>query len=237
MLIYILIVAFIHLLITSPSLIYHKFYDIYYRLTANALCQTVLKDKKVVVFVHGRGGHYSNFIPLINNLKYKIPQDYHLKPICLGNNKHTSVDDDVYNLQIALQLYPDCEITLIGLSKGGVVILRYITTIKDSRIKKAITISSPLMGTRMTQLLSSESITNKELGFRSELSKDLEMSNINVPIYHVVPRWDHVINPTSSAAYPNTPQSNIYYYNGTYSHTGIIYSNDVANTIASWLII
>lgn len=228
-------VGLYHLTITLPSTIYHSCYDMYYRVTSQPLILDNVKNKKVVIFVHGRGGHYSNFTPIIEQLEEKLQGEYYLFPIDLGDNSDTSVDEDVFNLQHWLDYYQDCEITLVGLSKGGVVILRYATTIKDTRIKKLITISSPIRGTKMTELLPIDSITHRELGFKSKLSKDLAGANINVPLYHIVPKWDHIIYPTSSARHTKTPRKNIYKYKGIYSHTGIIYDQDVINRIADWI--
>lgn len=157
------------------------------------------------------------------------------------------ISQDVDKLKKSLELYPECNIILIGLSKGGLVVTRYVTTMSDERIRRVITISSPLMGlqpglligvigTKITKLLSKDSITHKELGYGSELTRDIakEISGI-VPINHVVPKWDHLIIPTSAAYYPTTNVRNIYYYKGMYSHTGITYSKDVAIAIATWI--
>jgi hypothetical protein len=63
------------------------------------------------------------------------------------------------------------------------------------------------------------------------------MNNItdNLNIYHIVPRFDHMIIPTSSTYYPTTPEEHIFRYSGYYSHIGIPHHNDVSNSIISWL--
>ena len=73
------------------------------------------------------------------------------------------------------------------------------------------------------------------------------MNNItdNLNLYHIVPRFDHMIMtfmeaklpelPTSSTYYPTTPETHIFRYSGYYSHIGIPHHNDVSNSIISWL--
>lgn len=229
-------VALLHLLITFPSFVYHGIINLYYRFTWGVPNQQILKGKNVIICVHGRGGHYTNFVPLIENLWSFIDGKYYIRTVDLGNTRHTPIDQDVDKLKKSLELYPECNIILIGLSKGGLVVTRYVTTMSDERIRRVITISSPLRGTKITKLLSKDSITHKELGYGSELTRDIakEISGI-VPINHVVPKWDHLIIPTSAAYYPTTNVRNIYHYKGMYSHTGITYSKDVAIAIATWI--
>ena len=64
---------------------------------------------------------------------------------------------------------------------------------------------------------------------------DSDRKSINVPVYHIVPKWDHLIIPTTSARYDDTPESHIYYYNGSdYGHCGIAYNDEVALIICEW---
>ena len=210
----------LHLVITStdvsPSCFWHGVINIYRRLTSTKLStpsSVQLEKKKMIVFVHGRGGHHTNFVSLITNLKEREQViDYGYVLIDLGWNASSSIDDDVSRLSQELQRFSDCKITLIGVSKGGLVCTRYITTQKDSRIRRVITISSPLRGTQATMFLSSNSITDKELCYHSHLTETVAQANKPVPVYHIVPRWDHVIIPTSSAQYDDTPSNNIYYW-------------------------
>jgi len=127
-------------------------------------------------------------------------------------------------------MYHDCEIILIGLSKGGVVVARYVTTICDKRIKKVITISSPLHGTIMTELLPKDSLIHRDIGYLSELVRNTAaaITQCSVPIYHIVPRWDHII-------IRSTDSDNIYHYTGFYSHMGITHSHEIAHVIIKWL--
>lgn len=232
----ILIILIYNLFMTFPSVMYHGIIKLHRRLTSKALIKDVLEGEKVVICIHGRGGHYTDLEPLIRNLKELIPEKgYRYRMVDLGNTRNTSIDTDVAVLKRELENYIGCEITFIGLSKGGLIAMRYITTIMDPRIKRAITISSPLRGTKAANLLSKESITNKELGYNSEITRDIAGTNIHIPVYHVVPSWDYLIIPTESAAYTNTNNENIYHYRGLYSHSGIVHSKDMANAISCWL--
>jgi pimeloyl-ACP methyl ester carboxylesterase len=236
MLLTVILIALIHLCATLPSVVYHTVISIYYKYTRReSEPQTLLTNKKVLLFIHGRGGHYNDFITTIKNLKERVPKEYYMRTVDLGDTLNTSIDTEASILSQSLQLYQDCEITLIGLSKGGLVAMRYITTRNDDRIKNVITICSPLRGTRITELLSSDSITNKELGLNSEITQEMANVYVDIPIYHIVPNWDHLIIPTSSAAYEHTDESNIYRYNGNYSHSGIQYCPEIADAIARFI--
>jgi triacylglycerol esterase/lipase EstA (alpha/beta hydrolase family) len=234
-----------HLLVTLPSIVYHGLINEYNRITALPLVNEQTYNNNIVIFVHGRGGHHSNFTPLIENIDLINMDDmdsflsskckFFMRTVDLGDTTDTSIDDDVAKLQECLNIYRECRIILVGLSKGGVVIMRYITTIDDTRIQKIITISSPLHGTYATTLLSDDSITNKELCYKSQITQDIAKSNISIPIFHVAPMWDHLIIPTNSAIYSTTDQNNIYYYSGLYSHTGIIHDMDIAYIILHWI--
>lgn len=239
-----------HLILTSPSCIWHGIINLYQRVLyishrnipvstiEPSILEPILQHEKVVIFVHGRGGHHTNFIPLVYNLinHYKL-SGYYFGKANLGWNSSTSVDEDVKKLSRELDKYIDCEITLVGMSKGGVVCARYATTQNDIRIKRVITISAPLRGTLATKFLGTNSVTNRELGYHSDLTETIaaEIAKIAIPIHHVVPKWDHLIIPTANAEYDSTPETNIFYYQGYYSHVGIPHSPEIASKIANWI--
>jgi len=160
---------------------------------------------------------------------------YRFVPISLGNTISTSINVDVETLHHELERFIDCDITLIGMSKGGLPVVQYAKSMKFPNIKRAITISSPLRGTRLSNFLSKNYIIRKELEYESETTMNIARQKTLVPIYHIVPRWDHIIIPTKSAYYDNTPESNIYHYNGNYGHTGIIYAPEVIDVICKWI--
>lgn len=230
--------ALLHLTVTLPSFIYHGSLNLYNRIITPYPIKTNLYDANVVIFVHGRGGHYSDFKSLIYNIKILgTYSSNYLRVVDLGNTRNTSIDDDANKLKEELEIYKNCNICLVGLSKGGVVVMRYITTIKDNRIRKVITISSPLMGTKLASLLPKNSITYKELSYDSKLTQEIASNKFLIPICHIVPKWDHVIIPSSSAAYLNTYPGNIYYYKGFYNHVGIVHDKEIAKIIAKWILI
>jgi len=135
------------------------------------------------------------------------------------------------------------------MSKGGLVVMRYATTMNDSRVQNVITISAPLRGTLVTKFLPSNSSEHKELGYNSKISTEITGAiDDSYAVYHIVPRWvskanlgpasrfkDYIIIPTSSTYYETTDKNHIYCYNGYYSHLGIPFSTEVANVIIAWL--
>ena len=97
-----------------------------------------LVGEKVIILIPGRDGNIGPLIPLLNN----INTPYKKRIVEFGSMRNTNLDTDIQNLHKALEPYKDCEIILIGLSKGGLVGLKYITEMKDSRIIKLITIAN-----------------------------------------------------------------------------------------------
>lgn len=228
-----------HTLLTAPSCILHGIINLYRRTSAPQPIIPSLENKKVVVFIHGRGGHHTNFNTLISNLQSdKRFTDYYFVSVDLGWNIETSVDVDVDKLHQELDKFINCEISLIGMSKGGLVCSRYITLHNNLQIKRIITVSSPLRGTRVADLLPANSITNKELGYNSTFTDTIAqiIASKNIAIYHVVPQWDNLIVPTTSAKYDSTPDTNILYYQGYHSHVGILHDPEITNAITNWLL-
>lgn len=223
-----------HLLITLPSLIYHTTINKYaYYFGGDPIIDNENKDiREVIIFVHGRGGFRTDFHPLINNLK-NIP--FILKAINLGDTRDTSIDEDCLKLHEELEPYEGYNIILVGLSKGGMVVAKYPLLYKDKRIEKIITISAPLKGTHIASFAIFSPITKKELMCGSDICKEIQQ-NSTIPMYHVVPKYDHMIVPNNSAKLDDTPEDNIYYYDGYYAHNGILYSPDVANAIIRWVL-
>jgi triacylglycerol esterase/lipase EstA (alpha/beta hydrolase family) len=243
-------IALLHLILTLPSAIYHSLKNEYYKYTTKKSKISSLLNKNVIVFVHGRNGAPSDFIPLINNIKeisqplsndeIKINENqYILRSISLGNTNYTSIEQDADSLNKQLEMFKYCSIVLIGMSKGGVVVMKYATR-NNPQIKKVITISSPLKGTLVASLLPLSSSVFTNLGYMNDVVQQINIERKNISsqtqIYHVVTKFDLLIIPSSSAKYDDTPESNIYYYNGfKYSHAGILYNIEVAKNIIKWL--
>lgn len=208
--------------------------DIYHRMVIVDYDKTPLRDQNVVVFVHGSYGYPSDMTPLTNNLTSLT--NVNLRLVNLGPTADTLIQQDVLSLEKELEPYINCNIILVGLSKGGVTVATYFLLMNDKRIKKAITISSPVMGTDVALAFPTESNTYKGLGSGNSLAMLVNEQATNKAIYHVVPTYDHLIIPTTNAYYPNTNPNNIYHYTSArVGHSGICYDLNVANQIAEWI--
>lgn len=224
----------VHFTATSPSNIYHTLMDRYHRYTTPDYDKSALCDKNVVVFVHGRNGQPADMLPLINNI-HNI-NNYYLRTVSLGPTKNTLIEEDLMTLKHELEPYVHCNIILVGMSKGGVTAATYFLSMNDERIKAAITISSPVMGTEVVDIFDRDSNVYKALGRNNTLALSMNEKAKNKQLYHIVPTWDHLIIPSCASFYPNTDKNNIYYYTKMmYGHSGICYDPDVATQIAAWI--
>lgn len=231
-----------HLLLTLPSFGYHGSLNLYRRFVswpANPPLPRIAFGQNVVVFVHGRGGHPSQFDTTIWNLKSILPTSYLLQTVNLGNTFSTKLDSDVAMLEQELKIYSNCNLILVGVSKGGLICLRYLATKSDPRIQKVISISSPLQGTQATSLTSPSSLVHQELGYQSPITQEtyklLTKDQLEHQIYHIVPKWDYLIIPNTAAAYPDTNPDHIYQYEGYYSHIVIPHSVEIANILSKFI--
>ena len=216
---------------TSPSIIYHSLYDMRLRSTSKIRHISLPDGEKhnVIVCIHGRGGYPSDFQDLIDKLQPYTNQKFlafHL------DNAHTLVSEDAIALKECLDpLMPQIRsMKLIGLSKGGLIAIKYALDL--DRVKRIITVSSPLNGTYMANNYPFCSNTRKELAYNSECSQKLKEQSKHLDIYSIVPKFDHMIIPIESTYYPH---SKTYFYKGYYSHAGIIYAPEVINQIKEWI--
>jgi pimeloyl-ACP methyl ester carboxylesterase len=218
---------FLYVLITLPSLVYHSVYNLYVRLTHNTKYNDLPKGvHDVIVFIHGRGGHYTNFLPLM----YKLQNtSYKLLAFDLGNNCHNSIQQDVECIYKQLNPLMDqiSNIILVGLSKGGLTAIEYTLTYPN-KIKMIITVSSPLNGTYVASYQPFCNMTRKELGYKSPLTEQIKEKSKDLNIFSIVPLFDHLIIPPDSARFPH---SECYFYEGYYSHSGIIHAPEVIQAI------
>lgn len=207
--------------------------------------QPLSPKQKILAFVPGRNGHPNDFLPLIQNLQLKyinttehgdVPE-YFIITIDLGETGESSLDEDCIKIKTILEQYVDIDIVLVGMSKGGFTAMRYVTTMNDCRIRKVMTISSPLQGTHVADLMPEDTITYRELRYQSDISIEIKNAamTLNIQIYHVVPKYDHVIVPVTSARYEFTHEDNIYYSASLFNHCGITYSIEVADAVSKWL--
>lgn len=197
-----------------------------------------LEGKYVVVFIHGRNGHPSNWNITINNIieiNDTFMHDYYLRAVYLGPTHNTTFDDDAAVLHEYLKKYHQCHIILVGVSKGGVVAMNY--KVKYNQNITVITISSPLKGTKIASLFPITSIVGSTLGYNNAIVTDIKHGITNYSnVYHIVPLWDHVIIPTSSAYYDETPKDNVYFHNDSYySHASIQYDMKVAHQLIKFI--
>lgn len=234
----------LNLIITLPSLLYHGSRNIYFKWTTketkywgpqvelSALYGT-RTNLTLLVLIHGRNGHYTNFDPLIDALTLPNRQRHLILPIDLGSNSRLSIFDEVQIVRRQLLPYMTTlsNIVLIGLSKGGLTAVQYQFTY-PSKIQKVITISSPLQGTKVAKYHPTCQLSRNELGYQSPFIVNLNSQVNRSILYSIVPTCDHIIIPTSSAYLKG---STFYVYRGLYSHSGILYSPDVISKVLSWI--
>lgn len=226
------LVALKKLLITGPSLIINLPHKIYYRFQSNKYPTIYTTQENILVMVHGRNGNPNDFLPLINNIN---TTHYFMTTLDLGENGESSIEEDANKIKNLISIYNHKNITLIGLSKGGLSVLYYYMTFNDYRIKKIITISSPLQGTYVTEFLPKDTVTYKELRHGSDISKQINLYDFDIPIYHIVPNYDYLIIPAASSTLISTSNDYVFYDQGYHSHNDITYSIDVSGIISKWI--
>lgn len=244
---------------------YDVMLSIYHRLTITAREQRLkLVNRNVIVFVHGRNGKVTDFIRTVENIvalsdggvvdgewdigsdeidsfQNKVVrlggEDYALRIVNLGATGNTSIAQDSAALRKAIKKFEDCNITLVGMSKGGLVCVDYSSRFADRRIKKIITISSPMRGTKSALFFPDGSVVHENLGFGTETINAIMNNKPNLPIYHIVPTWDHLIIPLWSAKYEDTPEDRIFEYKSNVCGHGNIQTNiQVAEHIIKWVL-
>jgi hypothetical protein len=169
----------------------------------------------------------------------KLRDKYYFRAVTIDNNSNTEPDEDMIKLIDQIDGYKNCNIILIGHSKGGLVVSRYAATKNDDRIKKVITISSPLRGTKLVNLfVNKEAPEYKIFSYNNDIARQTEalIKEKDIDFYHVVPGCDHVIIPDTAAMYESTHKEHIYNYGGCeYSHVGILANPDVGEYILRWI--
>ena len=225
----------INLFVSLKNTVVGSFYKIYHKSKAIP-DDKIIEDQTVIAFIHGRNAHYTEGDVLIKNL-YNIGIPYKIIRIDLGDTSESTIEHDADTLSDELSTLINCKIVLLGMSKGGLVASHYISTSEDPRIVKIITISSPLYGTKIANLSPSKAV-NDQLGYNNSVVLELsnKIKNINIPFYHIVPKWDHVIIPNTSAFYNFTPLDRIYFDTSKSGHLGILNNENIANIIYSWII-
>jgi len=196
-------------------------------------------DNSVVVFVHGRNGHDSSFYDTIKGLK-KLGVNKTLITVYLGPTGKTSVVEDTNTLYNLIKQIGAKKVILVGLSKGGLTVSNYVATYGTANVSAVITISSPLGGTltasylmKPIEWICGQHIARTELGYQSDFTIDLEERlPADIPFFHVVPTWDHLVIPVSSASIKGPNHISRVFDEKYYSHLNIQSSPRVLKWIA-----
>jgi len=243
-------------ILTLPSILYHGTKSLIEKYKHNKKEDIIFNEtdtKNLILLVHGYHGHPCNFIPLIDNIiniDSNIKLVWNVRAISLNkfdDYNDNTVDNEAKLLLNYLETNDFDNVVLVGLSKGGFVCTRAYSY-DNSKINKIITISSPLCGTRSCDLFlpkildyvnGNMDLVRNDLGYKSSISSDtlniLATKNTD-NIYHIVPKYDHMIYPTETAAYDFVKEKNILRYNSIkYSHIGIPFNKDIASTIIEWI--
>jgi len=217
----------------GPTYLYNKL--MYYNDTSIVVHQKI-DNENAVVFVHGRNGHSNHFDKMIKGL-IKLGVNRTLIAINLGPTGLTSVNEDTKTLDNILKKIGTKKIILVGLSKGGLTVSNYVATYGTANVTAIITISSPLDGTMVTDnLLPEKHIARIELGYKSNFTQELKNRlPTNIPFYHVVPTWDHVIIPCNSASIEGPNHESKVHNDKYYSHLNIQNAPDVIDWIRDWI--
>lgn len=196
-------------------------------------------NSRILVFIHGLHGHPINHRRIVDKLNASETTKDYVK-VCVDLRAVTSdIEWECAELQKQIECFRDCEIILIGFSKGGLIAMYYATHVVDERIKGIITVSSPLNGTETANLIPAYFTINRELSSGSALTEKIKKLWLAkkhlIPLYHIVPTWDHLIMPTSVAKYDFTAPDKIYHYTGLQGHIGIQDEPVIADVIKKWI--
>lgn len=225
-----LLPGLLHLLLTLPDLVATGLLKLWARRGGRA----TLVERGVgpwVVFVHGLAGHPASFNALRARLRRIGVWNPFLTPDLGGSG--AAVDDDVGRLACAIDQHCGraAPVVLVGLSRGGLLAARYAAQHPD-RVRAVITIAAPMQGTRTVPPLAWRGVA--DLRWRGELARATERDT-RAPVFHVVPRFDHLIQPVEAARWPSTPDARVYRHTGFASHFGLADRVDVAFRVAGWI--
>ncbi|AYV82348.1 MAG: esterase/lipase [Homavirus sp.] len=234
-----ILTSLFHILLTFPSMIRHgprKIYDkICYYINSTFLNISniipPINNQHVIILVHGRGGSPVDLNPLKIHFENKNPYTY---SVDLGNTRYTSIEEDANELYKQLENLTNCQITLIGNSKGGSVVATYLSLYNDTttnQINKVITITAPLKGTRLASLTTGISKTDLLYGAEHLLKLEESLKPYSDKIYHIVSHYDDLIIPKEAAYFNHTPSENIYFYRGLYNHGCLMSDPRIVNAV------
>jgi len=227
------LVFFSNLLITLPSIAFHGITSRYNNWTIinNTTLPHGIHD--VIVFVHGVDGCSAEFLTMRNEFTNRnIP--YEMIAIDFGSNSGIPVHEEVETLHNILFSQWDHikTIRFVGHSKGGIVTILYAKKYPE-KIVSMVTISSPIKGSLIASYNPIYPVVRRELGFNSPTIKNLIPHNPSYKLLHIIPFFDHLIQPVGVA---KSPYGQVYYYTGFYSHNGIMCAPDVIDVIYHFLL-
>lgn len=221
-----------NLLVTLDSVVYHGIKSRYNNWTIpnNPTLPHGLHD--VIVFVHGVDGCSAEFLAMRQDFIQRNTT-YEMIAIDFGSNAGLSVHEEVEILHQRLtnQWERIKSLHFIGHSKGGVTALLYAKKYSE-KIESIVTISSPIQGSIIVSYNPFYSVARKELGYKSSTLHNLISSKPSFNLLHIVPRFDHLIQPTENAM---SSYGKTYHYTGRYSHNGIMYAQEVIDVVYQFL--
>ena len=179
----------------------------------------------LVVAIHGFYGRYNNFTPILD-----LAKDADLYLWDFPNGK--SVDEDVDLLHEELNKFKDKydHVVLLGLSRGGLIAVRYVIKYSDTIVDKVITVASPLRGTVTANYIPINCPAKRDLSLISSQSY-----GGSIPVYHIGIEYDMIVLPLDVCFLDSTPDDHRYVYSGVYGHHSVLYAREVFDKICEWV--
>jgi predicted alpha/beta hydrolase family esterase len=187
-------------------------------------------NKTPIVLVHGYFHNSSAWFYQLEKLRQQTDADIYtinLKNICGTIQQHAEhLQREIKKIE---SITGRSDVFLAGHSMGGDVISYYATKLaKKNTVKTAVTIASPIEGTKIARAAVGKSA--REMEFESKFSKDLTQSirKSNTPFVHMGSVTDLMIRPMKSTM---PTHSNATYVEFDCGHTTFLFSHKVTDTI------
>jgi triacylglycerol esterase/lipase EstA (alpha/beta hydrolase family) len=214
--------------------------------------RTILGSKttnstKCIVYIHGRGDNVGQFNSIANIIRDTTDFNYLLVNL---DQRDNPVHDDViktrdqiyHHFKSLLDKGLDLDITLVGISKGGVTAASLIANhCGDKRVhySKLITIASPLNGTVLANYAFWTN-AKADLSFGNIHAQNVkfELANLasdgKLRTYHVTNQFDNIVIPANMSAYKFT-SSKTYKHRNLTSHNAIQDHPTVVAKVVEWI--
>lgn len=188
-----------NLLPTLPSIIYHSITSRYNNWTIPNNTTLPYGYHDVIVFVHGVDGCSAEFLHMRSDF-LRRNTTFKMIAIDFGSNAVISVHEEVEIMHRILvnQWSQIKSLHFVGHSKGGVTAILY-TKKYPQKIVSIVTISSPIKGSLIVSYNPIYPVARKELGYKSQTFHNLILSKLAYKLLHIVPFFDHLIQPVSVA--------------------------------------